>query len=374
MDEKEFDKIRVYKDEDTLKYMKKHINSEAFKQAFEFIYPNKNEEDYRNFVNNEVNSSDEFKKKCVFKATKRIIDTKSDGLTYNNLSHIDKDETYIYISNHRDIALDAALMSTILLKEGKKMAQSAVGDNLLLNEVIEDIGRMMGCFIVKRNLSPRETVKASDTLSRYIQYLLKDEKRSVWIAQKEGRTKDGNDKTNPAILKMISMANKDLTLEDFLKNIKIIPVAISYELDPTDYLKVPELLALEKEGIYEKQEGEDANSIFRGGLGYKGKIHFEFGKPLNKELDILKEHNSQNKKIRVLSNIIDTFIYKNYKLNEINYVAYDAMHQTERFRDKYTEKDISFFNNRIEVRAKDLGIDINIMKKFMLKNLWQPCA
>jgi hypothetical protein len=194
-------------------------------------------------------------------------------------------------------------------------------------------------------------LQSSKTLSEYIGYLLLHEGRSVWIAQREGRTKDGNDATNPGVLKMVGMGSDEDNLMDYFKKIKVVPVSISYEYDPTDVLKIPQLLAEANNEVYIKEKNEDFMTLLSGVMGQKKRIHIHIGDVLNTEIDEIKEEfNNGNKQIQALAQVIDDSVIQNYKLWPTNYVAYDILNKTDTYSHLYTAEQKSLFERRLEMR------------------------
>ena len=182
-------------------------------------------------------------------------------------------------------------------------------------------------------------------------HLLNKENRSVWIAQREGRTKDGNDATHQGVLKMVAMASDENNVMDFFKKLKIVPVSISYEYDPTDALKMPQLLAQAKDEVYIKEKNEDFITLLSGIIGQKKRIHIHVGDIIQHELDMIKsDFDNSNKQIQALANVIDDSILQNYKLWPTNYIAYDILHQTEQFASYYTKEEKQLFQRRFEMR------------------------
>ncbi|MEH6591308.1 MAG: 1-acyl-sn-glycerol-3-phosphate acyltransferase [Halioglobus sp.] len=218
----------------------------------------------------------------------RMISSTTAGLSVSGLDGLAPDQAYLFISNHRDIAMDPAFTNYALYLEGRNTVRIAIGDNLLTTPWVSDLMRLNKSFIVKRSVSgPRELLAVSKNLSNYIKHSLVDECAPIWIAQREGRAKDGIDRTEPAIIKMLAMSRDKKTEQfaDHIGGLKIVPVAISYELDPCDGLKAAELYQLASEGHYQKGEQEDVASIAQGIAGGKGAVHVSFGTPLDASLD-----------------------------------------------------------------------------------------
>jgi hypothetical protein len=206
-------------------------------------------------------------------------------------------------------------------------------------------------FLVKRGLTPREMLESSKTLSEYIGHLLIHESRSVWIAQREGRTKDGLDATNPGVLKMVGMGSDEANLMDYFKKIKVIPVSISYEYDPTDVLKIPQLLAEANNEVYIKEKNEDFMTLLSGVMGQKKGIHIHIGDVLDTKIDAIKEEfTNSNKQIQALAQVIDDSIIGNYKLWSTNYIAFDILNKTDTYSQFYTADEKSLFERRLEMR------------------------
>jgi 1-acyl-sn-glycerol-3-phosphate acyltransferase len=280
-----------------------------------------------------------------------VLEKTSDGLTTSGFEKLQQNTSYMFISNHRDILLDTSLLNACLYEHKLVMTASAIGDNLVKKSFLRVLARLNRNFLVQRGLSPREMLQSSKLLSEYISKLLRHENRSVWIAQREGRTKDGNDATNPGVLKMLSMASDEENLMDYFKKIQIVPVSISYEYDPTDALKMPQLLAEARQEIYIKEKNEDFINLMGGIMGQKRRIHIHVGDILDQELDVIKsELDNSNKQIQALAQVIDESILSNYNLWPTNYIAYDIVNQTETYSHLYTENEKSLFERRLEMR------------------------
>ena len=242
-----------------------------------------------------------------------MIASTTEGVTYSGLEQLDSQKGYLFISNHRDIAMDPAFVNWGLYKCGLETVRIAIGDNLLRKPCATELMRLNKSFIVKRSVKgPREMMKAFNELSAYIAHSLGGG-HSIWIAQKEGRAKDGDDKTDPAILKMFYMAGKQQKrgFAEYMQSLNIVPVAISYEFDPGDEAKARELVERAQSGSYEKGEFEDIDSIVAGIVGFKGRVHVSLGKPLSGDYDSPEE----------LALAIDQAIHSQYRLFPSNLLA-----------------------------------------------------
>ncbi len=263
----------------------------------------------------------------------QAISGSSEGVSSSGLSKLDPKQSYLFVSNHRDIAMDPAVVNWCLHSAGYNTTRIAIGDNLLKKPCATELMRLNKSFIVKRAIkAPRELMKAVTQLSGYIQYSLKEENTSIWIAQKEGRAKDGDDRTDPAILKMFHMQGRKekLGFSEYMRSLNIVPVSISYENDPCDYAKANELVAKEQNGHYQKSEFEDIDSIVKGIVGEKRRIHVAFG-------DVVTESYETPEQLALE---IDRQIYENYQLFPVNYIAADKNHDsvTKIERDKFDLK------------------------------------
>jgi glycerol-3-phosphate O-acyltransferase len=247
---------------------------------------------------------------------KMIRDTSS-GLTYSGLDTLKGSGSHVYISNHRDIAMDPALMNYVLYREGIETLQVAIGDNLLKKPFVTDLMRLNKSFIVHRSLKGRELLKALELLSRYIHHCIANN-HNVWIAQREGRAKDGIDQTDPALIKMLALGRRDLTLGQSIAALNLIPVAISYEFDACDVLKAEELHQVETTGTFEKTDESDIHSIVAGIVGFKGRVHLAFGEPLQIDTDDPDE----------IASMIDAQILANYRLHDTNFLALQLLRES----------------------------------------------
>ncbi|MBO5769868.1 MAG: 1-acyl-sn-glycerol-3-phosphate acyltransferase [Spirochaetales bacterium] len=257
-----------------------------------------------------------------------ILQKTTTGFSVSGAENIDPNKGYLFVSNHRDIILDCMLLDYALLLSNKPFCEMAVGDNLMANKFIEDIFRINGGIIVRRELPMREKYKESMKLSEYFVDVVSQENTSIWVAQKSGRSKDGIDNTQPAIIKMLYLSKKGsgVSFSELIKSVNIVPIAISYQYDPNDINKGrEETVKAQNDGKYEKKKYEDIISMVRGLRCPKGHIHVAIGKPLDGEYENADE----------VAREIDRQIHTNYKLFNTNYIAYDYLENTDRFKDFY---------------------------------------
>lgn len=345
-----FDAIRPYYDAEVNQALKGAVNHPIIKEIMNFAFPNVEENVWKEQLLR-THSIRDFQCNFLYQAIQRILEKSSEGLTTSGFEKLEPNTSYLFISNHRDIILDTSLLNIALFDYGLVMTASAIGDNLVKKDFLRSLSRLNRNFIVQRGLPPRELLQSSQLMSEYIEQLLLRENRSVWIAQREGRTKDGNDATHTGVLKMLAMAAGNREVIDYLKEIKIVPVSISYEYDPTDALKMPQLMAEANNEVYVKSSNEDFNNILSGVIGQKKHIHIHVGDVLDAELDEIKTENSNtNKQIQALVQLIDDSILQSYHLWPTNFIAYDLLNKTDRFKDRYTEQEKSLFERRLEMR------------------------
>ena len=265
------------------------------------------------------------------------------GLTVSGLENLDKNTPNVFITNHRDIVLDSAQLSYSLIKGGFDTCEIAIGNNLLIFDWINKLVRLNKCFIVKRNLGRMQTLAAAIQLSKYIHFALTEKHASIWIAQREGRCKDSNDRTQESLIKMLSYGNRDKSFIESLKELNIAPIAISYEYDPNDYLKAREFLLKSKDPNFKKSPEDDLISMKTGLLGFKGQVHYSFTPCINNELDNIPEDLDKFLAISRVCTIIDHCIHANYKIFKTNYMAHDILFDNKKFADKYTPEELDGF-------------------------------
>lgn len=346
-----FDSIRHYRDLEVNEVLQQISKHPMIKTLMGFTFPNKTEEEWMDGLR-EIKSIQQFQDNFAYHSIQKILEKSSSGLTTSGFEKLEKDTAYLYISNHRDIIMDTSLLNVALKDNGLIMTASAIGDNLVQKSFLLALAKVNRNFLVKRGLPPRELLESSKIMSEYIHHLLTEENRSVWIAQREGRTKDGNDATHQGVLKMLAMASGSMNPIEYLKKIKIVPVSISYEYDPTDALKMPQILAKANDEVYVKDKNEDFINLYSGIIGQKRGIHIHVGEVLDHELDsLINSTEKVNKQMQAVATIIDKSIIKNYHLWPTNYIAYDLLNQTNEYADKYTEKEKQLFERRLELRV-----------------------
>ncbi|WP_395053036.1 1-acyl-sn-glycerol-3-phosphate acyltransferase [Flavobacterium sp.] len=345
-----FDAIRPYYDAEINEAIHNVVQHPMMKALMNFTFPEVDDAIWKEQLK-KTHSIRDFQCNFIYQSVQKVLEKSSEGLTTSGFEKLDKNTSYLFISNHRDIILDTSLLNACLFDNGLVMTASAIGDNLVKKSFLLSLSKLNRNFLVQRGLSPREMLMSSKLMAEYIAQLLLRENRSVWIAQREGRTKDGNDATNPGVLKMLAMGCEDKNLTNYFKKVKIVPVSISYEYDPTDALKMPQLMAEANDEIYIKEKNEDFLTLLSGIIGQKKHIHIHVGEVLNSELDeIAAEYDNSNKQIQALAQVIDDSILKSYKLWPTNFIAYDILYKTDKYSHLYTEDEKSLFERRLELK------------------------
>lgn len=364
-------KSGIYTNDQVRAAVQELFNYEDFLAGMEAFIPPELNKLILSVTDTGVESAEDFQRKVIRPFLKTVEESSISNLTFSGIEHLSPDESYLFISNHRDIVLDSAYMNIILLEQGMRTSQIAIGDNLVANRLTELLFKINKSFVVKRTGSPREIYKHAVTLSQYIKDTVTQKEDSIWIAQREGRAKDGNDQTQISLLKMLSLANKKDPVQHF-KSLNITPVSISYEYDPCGYLKTKEYLDKKSNPNYKKVFNDDAQHLLLGIKGYKGHVHFHFEKPLNKRLDILEKGANSKEVLQSLAVIIDKAIHLNFKLNPINYYAHDQLSGSDYYNSQYSgrEKELEdFFEILIEMLPLEEQIE---GRAFMLKIYANP--
>jgi hypothetical protein len=354
----QFDHIRPYTNDEYKQNIDILFSNPRFLSVIGSMYPQAGAKEAVVNMMLKTKNIEELQEKVIFPLLLQIEKSSSKGITYSTMDQFHREEKYLYISNHRDIILDAAFLNAIMHKHGFRKTEVAIGDNLLIYDWIEKLVRLNRSFIVKRNLGVREQLTESKILSAYIRYALTVKGESVWLAQREGRTKDGNDTIQPALLKMLNMSNEGSLLEGFFE-LNIVPMAISYEIEPCGIFKVEELLKKKYDPEYAKTPQNDLESMAGGVTQQKGRIHFSFGNPLNYRLVELTGGKKDNEALQSIAEYIDKRIYFNYKLWPNNFIAYDELMKTGKHANKYTSSEKAEFISRMEKEASTLSFDMD---------------
>ncbi len=339
--ESEYDDIRPYCDSEVAEVIGRLIKNDKFINFALQLFPDLSREKIEVGLS-QVKSVDDFQSTFIVPVMNNIIKNTTKGISVEGLDQLDPNGNYLFISDHRDIILDSALLNILLYQNKFSTTEIAIGSNLLIRPWISDLVKLNKSFVVKRNSSVRDMLVNSTHLSSYIRYAINEKKSSVWIAQREGRTKDGDDRTQQSLLKMLQMGGNK-TFSEHFKALKIVPVAISYEYEPCDGLKTRELYQKETDEGFSKTPKDDLLSMLKGLTNEKGRVHFGVGKPISEMLDVIEEMDDSRDKFKALADLIDYKIHKNFKLWPDNYIAFDILNKTDEYRDKYTDDEKELF-------------------------------
>ena len=333
----EFDAIRAYEDRDLGATIKNLFADEAFRSVLQSLFPNQSlpllEKQLSSYT-----SILEFQKNFIHGLVTQLIQKTGNGLTLDISALTNKGLPYTYISNHRDIILDSALLDILLIDaEFPQTVEIAIGDNLLVYPWIKHLVRLNKAFIVQRSLGLREMLAASKLMSRYMHFVITQKKNPIWIAQREGRAKDGNDRTQEAVLKMIAMGGEG-TATERLMAMHIVPLSISYEFDPCDFLKAKEFQMKRDNPAYKKTRADDLVNMQTGLFGYKGRVHYACAPCIDNWI-VTREGLSNAEFFAATAHRLDEEIYRNYRLYPNNFVALDLLNNRKDYISHYSEED-----------------------------------
>jgi hypothetical protein len=367
----EYQDIRPYRDHEFRLVVDRLLNSSLSDLLISTVFPDYPVEMVKMQLRS-INTIKDFQEKVIYKAMQAVLARTSKGVTKSGTENLEKGQNYLFISNHRDIILDPSLINTMIVEEGFETAEIAIGDNLLEKPWVKDLARLNKSFIVKRNLSVRDLIIASKRLSEYIQETLLVRKNSVWIAQREGRAKDGNDRTHAGVLNMIGLSAKG-SLKEYFMNLNLLPVSLSYEHDPCDIDKARSLYALKLFGGYTKEENEDNLAMRKGIMGDKGEIHIHFGVPLKDQISKLPDHLHKSDLIQQVGLMIDRQVIGNYKIHKSNYIAYDLLKGvTSGLNNVYSEKDKELFLADLELKIAGMDGEPSELRSIFLEMYSRP--
>lgn len=362
-----FDDIRPYHDEELPAVYEELIADPAFQKAVSSIMPGVPFEAIAQKMRS-CRTKLEFQKAFCYGLLWNIVKECASGLTIDHSALPDKEKPYTYISNHRDIILDSGFLSILLLDLDMNTVEIAIGDNLLIYPWIKKLVRINKSFIVQRALTMRQMLEASALMSNYMHYTIRDKKQSIWIAQREGRAKDSNDRTQDSVLKMLAMGGEGSVLER-LAEMNIAPLSLSYEYDPCDYLKAQEFqLKRDVEG-YKKSTQDDLLNMKTGLFGFKGRVHFQVAELINGDLLKLDASLPKTELFACVSALIDRKIHANYRLYPGNYVACDLLDGTTTFAGNYSAEEKQTFEDYIAGQLDKISIpnkDVEFLREKLL--------
>ena len=367
-----FEDIRPYNDAELPAAMKRLTANTAFPMIAAWLFPEIRTEEVRNSLLS-VRTVEEFQRTFMIPCVASIIDKTTDGVTFSGLEKLDKNKKYLLVSNHRDIVLDAMIITWKMLLEGFGTPEITFGANLMQGELVIDFGKSNKMFKVERpstTASPREFFLFSQRLSAYIRNSLTVKREHVWIAQRNGRTKDGDDATDQGIVKMFGMSRPDDKVES-LAELNIVPISVSYEWEPCDILKVLETYE-SSQRAYSKKPGEDLNSILTGLRDPKGRVHFEVCDPVRKEELLALDGFTRSRFNKEVAELLDRRILGGYRLWPTNYIAHDIRYGQTRYASEYTREQREKFEKRLLLLTQYDNYDLDTLKDLMLSIYANP--
>ncbi len=370
LDLSEFESISPYTDEEAAEALSKLADYPAVGIASQHFFPEESPDFLKNILK-QIKTVDQFQEIVMSKFVRWVLDHTAKNFSYDGISNIDPEKAFLALSNHRDIILDPAITQIILYDNRMPLTEIAVGDNLITNKAIEYLIRSNRMIKVIRGVSARELYLSSQMLSKYIRLNITHNRRSIWLAQRQGRTKNGYDMTEQGLLKMLDMSGQGDFQQNF-EELNIIPMSISYEFEPCDILKAREIV-ISRTQKYVKAEGEDLNSIMVGIMQQKGNIHLNIGTPLTSEEIAEAAKCDKNDRYQLIRHAVDLRVVEGYKLWKNNYVAFDILNSTDKYSSEYQtedkEKFVAYMEhqlgtvepglNRDELREVFLGIYAN---------------
>lgn len=370
----EFKDIAPYEDEQFLEKLSSLVNEPGFEHAAKYVMPNVDFDLFCQQIKGAKNS-EEFQRMVMYPFLKKLADATTSGVSISGLQNYDKHLSYTIITNHRDIVLDASFLNLSLLVNGFPTTEIAIGDNLLIYDWINDLVRVNKSFIVKRNLGVKESLVAAKQLSAYIHYCITTKHDSIWIAQREGRAKDSSDKTQESLIKMLGLAGGQSPRAN-VEAVNLLPCAISYEYDPNDYLKAREFLLRRRDPDFKKTQRDDLFSMETGLLGFKGHVHYTLGSCINAHLANIPAEADRNAVAAEAARRIDHEIHSGYMIYPINYIAYDHINKTEKFKQQYTPEQVKEVSDYINSQLSKVDVE-NITPEeygFMLEAVYEMYA
>lgn len=326
----------------------------GFQHAVRYIMPDINWDEFSAAMSRYKNKKD-FQSEMIYNTVWMLGRRSTTELKGDKWENIDNSKQHLFLSNHRDIVLDAGFLNILRRSQGLDTTEIAIGDNLLIHPWIEKLVRMNKSFIVRRGLSIREQLTSSKHMSEYIHYAIAEKGESVWMAQREGRAKDSNDRTQESLLKMLTLG-QDKPFVESLKELNIIPTSISYEYDPCDYLKAKEFQMKRDNPDYKKSQRDDLLNMEIGILGQKGQVIFRFAECINDELDKITT-SEKRLQVELAAKIIDKAIHRNYEFFAGNYIAYDLLNSEKRFAEKYTSEEVNNFETYLKNQIAKIDLD-----------------
>lgn len=369
-----FDAIRCYDKEEIPAVLERLSNDKHFINLLSTIYPLLPKELIKQRLVS-FDNADDFQKIMVYPFLQYLEANLTKGIKLLGLDKIDRDRNYLFVSNHRDIILDSTLLCGKLIENGMDTVEIAIGDNLLVFPWIEDLVRLNKSFIVRRNPGAKQMLESSRLLSAYMAYTINEKKHSIWIAQREGRAKDSDDRTQESLLKMFNMGGAG-TFSENLAALHICPLSISYEYDPCDYLKAKEFQQKRDNPDHKKSPQDDLLNMKTGVMGFKGRVVYKIaGEISEKIMQLGEEIQNRNELVAAIASLIDANIHSNYEIYKVNKIAYDMLHESTEYRKSYTLLDKLDFEKYVEMQINKIDLinkDVDFLKIKILEMYANP--
>ena len=369
-----FDSIRCYNAEEMPVVLERLSNEPQFMNLFKIFLSQSSTGELKKLLLSYDNVHD-FQKFLVNRFVKMVEKNTTEGVELTGLENVNKNRAVLYISNHRDIVLDAAFLCSQLVDNGMDTVEIAIGDNLLIYPWIEDFVRVNKSFIVRRSPGAKQMLETLQLLSAYITHTIRDKNQSIWIAQREGRAKDADDRTQESLLKMFNMGGSGSVAEN-LAALHICPLTISYEYDPCDYLKAKEFQQKRDNPKYLKSPEDDLFNMKTGLMGYKGRVVYTISPEISPELfDLQEKYSGRNELFKAVAQLIDRKIHSNYTIYKVNMIAYDMLHATAKFRQSYSTQEKMDFEKYMHKQIDKIDLeekDMDFLKTKLLEMYANP--
>jgi len=356
VDLSEFESISPYTDAEASEALGKLADYPLVGQFSQQFFPEESPDFLKNVLKS-IRTIDQFQVLVMQKFVRWVIDHKAHNFSYDGIANVSSEKKFLALSNHRDIILDPAITQLILHTNGLPMTEIAVGDNQITNKAIEYLIRSNRMIKVVRGISARELYLSSQLLSKYIRLNITEGRSSIWLAQRQGRTKNGYDITEQGLLKMLDMSGSNDFQQNFME-LNITPMSISYEIEPCDILKARELV-ISRKHKYVKKDGEDLNSIVVGIMQDKGNIHLNIGKPLTEDEIAEAAKCDKNDRYQLIRHAVDVRVIEGYKLWKNNYIAYDIANHSFKYAEHYGQEDVEKFVSYMEHQLDTVEKEIN---------------
>lgn len=365
----EFADVCPFSDSEFSTQMAHLVEEPMFKSVVEYAMPGV---DYNVFKAKllSLRGKEEFQLEIMRPYLEMLVSQTTSGLTIGGVDNYELGKSYTFISNHRDIVLDASFLNLGLIKEGRPTTEVAIGNNLLIYDWISILVRLNKSFIVKRDLTSHQRLEGAMQLSNYVHFAITKKNQSVWIAQREGRAKDSDDRTQESLLKMLGMGGCETSFYARIKELNLLPLSISYEYDPNDYLKAKEFLMKKNDPSFKKSQEDDLLSMSTGIMGYKGHVHFEIAPCVSIKLDSVASDISRANLLNIIKTEVDNSIHRSYRIYPCNYIAYDLVNATEEYASNgYTAQEKADFLKYVECQLDKVDIEVSAKDRQYMRDM-----